>query len=185
MTMFTRVLRSADAAGGGGPTATGPWTEKDARAADPKLDADLGARYPAISNFDFEVNDDVVRNMLDDVSKFLWQLAHITSGVLGTIDISAIRKIVAENAPMPDAPEGRLPDSEQGPDRDHRKNPRGRKHPLITLVQFALQGVRMLLQVTAAVHPNVHGKESLDEQKHREALKEQQRTFNRLLSGKL
>jgi hypothetical protein len=213
--MFSRVLRSADAVDGGAAKATatgegpsagsgqgaratgaafkGPMSEKEARTASAHLDGALGAYFPSMYDLKFDVTDDVARNMLDEISKFLLQLAHITSGVLGTIDVSAVRKIVAENAPMPGVRVDRLPDEEQAPDRDpstgsgrdHRKNPRGRKHPLLTLVQFALQGVRMLLQITAAVHPNVHGKESLEEKQAREKLKEEERELNKILSGRL
>jgi hypothetical protein len=177
--MLIRVLRSPDGVdGNAAPSAT--LSEAAARAAYPWLDSELCACYPSISRLDVAIDDNAMRNILSECSKFLLQLANITSGVLASIDVSAVRGIVAENAPMP----GSRP-AEAAPDRDHRKNPRGRKHPLITLVQFALQGVRMLLQITAAAHPNLLGKETLEQREARKALEEQERTFNKMLSGKI
>jgi hypothetical protein len=182
--MFTRVLRSPDAAAGSGPavdcaSTAEPSQEARARAGNNSPDTTMRSSFQAMIDFRGEVTDDHARDMLDDISKFLLQLAHITSGVLSTIDVAAVRRIVAENAAMP----GYMPEAEQAPDRDHRKNPRGRKHPLLTLVQFALQGVRMLLQITAAVHPNVHGKESFEQKQMREKLKEEERELSKILSG--
>jgi hypothetical protein len=143
----------------------------------------MGSYFAPASALNFDFTDDAARSILEDCAKFLWQLAQITSGVIATVDVSAFRKIVADNAPMPGRP---VTDSAQAePERDHRKNPRGRKHPLMTLVQFALQGVRMLLQITAAVNPNVHGKESFEQKQTRQKLKEEERELSNILNGRI
>jgi hypothetical protein len=189
--MFTRVLRSADAVHGGSAK-----TAAAARAAEPLevggVDGtlpDLRSTFPSALSALGPLDDDQIRVMLDDCSKFLWQLTHITSSVVETIDLGHLRKIVAAECPVPpnvigdDGKRGGSAPAE--PDRDHRKNPRGRKHPVITLLQMALQGVRLLLQITSGTHPNAHDKESLEEKQQREKLKEQERTFNKLLSGRM
>jgi hypothetical protein len=138
-----------------------------------------------------EMNDKGVRAMLSDCCQFLRQLVLITSNVIETIGIGQVRKIVAAEMPIPSAvirEDGTV--SEQAtpaePERDdHRKNPRGRKHPVITLVQMALQGIRLILQITVGTNPNAHAKETLEQKQVREQMKEQERTFKDLLNGKI
>jgi hypothetical protein len=113
--------------------------------------------------------------------------------VVESLGLGQVRRIVAEEIPVPETvidEDGRMNPSTgsgrgavQAPDRDHRKNPRGRKHPVITLMQMALQGVRLLLQITCGTHANAHNKETLEQKKMREELKEQERTFQNLLRG--
>jgi hypothetical protein len=138
------------------------------------------------------------------------QLVLITSNVVETVGVGQVRKIVAAEIPVPRGvilEDGTIstkdladtPDSAKVapgvPDRDHRKNPRGRKHPLITLLQMSLQGVRLLLQITAGTNPGAHNDESLGDKREREAakeaerrerdaLREEEKTLSKILAGK-
>jgi hypothetical protein len=196
--MFTRVLRSPDEVEGGttgedsstasgqaaGAAAVGGANAPLPLGGNSGRLQDLRFRYSAGLGRGPLSNDDV-RAMMADVVGFLWQLTSITAGVLGTVDLGKVRKIVAAEIPIP---RGTVDESGQvllqeaatadtAPDRDHRKNPRGRKHPLLTLVQYALQAVRMLLQITQGTNPGAHDKESLEARQQREALKQADREF--------
>jgi hypothetical protein len=144
--------------------------------------------------------------MLADCCAFLRQLVAITASVVETIGLGQVRKIVAAEIPLPshviredgtmsDRPTPAPQQPDAAPDRDHRKNPRGRKHPLITLVQMALQGVRLLMQITAGTNPEAHNDESLGDarereaakeaaKREREALREEEKTLSKILAGK-
>jgi hypothetical protein len=152
-------------------------------------DTDLRMRYfGAAANGGRQLTDDHVRLYLADCCHFLRQLAVITSGVVESMGLGQVRKIVAEETPVPEnviGEDGTMKKPEPAPDRDHRKNPRGRKHPLVTMLQMALQGVRMLMQITCGTHPNAHNEETLEQRQLREELKERDRTFQNLLKGKV
>ena len=161
---------------------------------------DLRTRFGGVSQEVGILTDDIVRLMLGDCCQFLWQLAQLTSGVVETLGIGNVRQIVAAELPVPrhiiredgTASDGAAPtlaepdrDPSSASGRDHRKNPRGRRHPVITLLQMTLQGIRLLMQISAGTNPNAHNEETLEQKKTREELKEQERTFKNLLSGKV
>jgi hypothetical protein len=207
--MFTRVLRSPDADGGGGFPATATYREATADAPAAVVHA-LGGpdgAVPDLRRCSIEagsgvLSDETVRLMLADCCRFLRQLTVITTGVVATVDVGKFRQVVASELPVPrgviredgtrslqDTPPA------EAPDRDHRKNPRGRKHPLITLVQTALQGVRLLMQITSGTNPGAHNEEKLSDQREREAakeaekgerdaLREEEKTLSKILAGK-
>jgi hypothetical protein len=196
--MFTRVLRSPDAVDGAAahePAAELPIGGENG------LHPDLRVAHKALIGYG-PLSDAGVRSMLADCCSFLRQLVMITSNVVDTIGVGQVRKIVAAEIPVPRGAileDGTLATKtalqEPGPDRDHRKNPRGRKHPLITLVQMALQGVRLLMQITAGTNPEAHNDESLGdvreraaakeaEKREREALREEEKTLSKILAGK-
>jgi hypothetical protein len=145
------------------------------------------------------LSDDYVRGMLADCCHFLRQLMYITSNVVETIGVGQVRQIVAAEMPVParviledgtvstkETPASAAPDRDPstGSGRDHRKNPRGRKHPLITLLQMALQSVRLIERITTGMNPNTANKESLEQKKQREELKEEERELKNLLNGR-
>jgi hypothetical protein len=195
--MFTRVLRSADAADGGSAKAT----ELPIRGED-GMTTDLRLRHRAWMDSG-PLSDSHVRGILADCTNFLRQLVRITSDVVETVGVGQVRQIVAAELPLSRQiirEDGTCSDKPtpavEAPDRDHRKHPRGRKHPLITLVQMALQGVRLLMQITQGTNPGAHNEETLTDQhereaareaerREREALKEQERTLSKLLSGRM
>jgi hypothetical protein len=139
------------------------------------------------------LSDDYVRSMLADSCHFLRQLMYVTSNVVETIGVGQVRQIVAAEMPIPrkviledgtvstrETPAA----SEGAPDRDHRKNPRGRRHPLITLLQMALQSVRLIERISTGMNPNTANKESLEQKKQRQELKEEERELKSLLNGR-
>jgi hypothetical protein len=203
--MFTRVLRSPDSVDGGGAESTGRIS--GATGAAPELPIggedgrrpDLRVRRQAFIGYG-PLSDADVRSILGDCCSFLRQLVAITGNVVESIGLGQVRKIVAAEISIPRGTileDGTMAmqDVAGEPDRDHRKNPRGRKHPLITLVQMALQGVRLLLQITSGTNPVAHDKETLTEQREREAtkeaerrereaLREEEKTLSKILAGK-
>jgi hypothetical protein len=177
-----RVLRSPDAVDGGATILGG---ESLPIGGEDGLQPDLRVLHAA--TYDRPVDDATVRAMMADCCHFLRQLVRITSGVIESIGVGHVRQIVAAELPIPRGVirEDGTFSSKEAPGRDHRKEPRGRRHPVITLLQMALQGIRLLLQVTAGTHPNAHNEETLEQKKTREELREQERTFKNLLNGRM
>jgi hypothetical protein len=154
------------------------------------LTTDLRVRHKARMDTG-PLPDDYVRGILADCTNFLRQLVRITSDVVETVSLAQVRQIVAAELALPshiireDGSMSNKPTQPvDAPDRDHRKNPRGRKHPVITLLQMALSGIRLLLQITAGTNPNVQNRESLGQKREREELKEQEREISKILSGR-
>lgn len=158
--------------------------------------ADLRLRFgPGAS--DGPLSDDSVRAMLADAKCLLWQIVKLTATVLHSVNAGQLRKLVAAELDLPAgtidefgtmatgepkaAPEGEPVNS----GRDHRKGPRGRKHPLISLVQSGLQSIRLLAQIAGGTNPSAMNRESLEQKQEREALKQSEREFRALLNGKL
>jgi hypothetical protein len=134
------------------------------------------------------LTDDYVRSMLTDCCHFLRQLMYITSNVIDTIGVGQVRQIVAAEMPIPGhviLEDGTISTKETPARADHRKEPRGRKHPLIALLQMALQSVRLMQQISTGMHPNTANKESLEQKKLRAELKEEERTISNLLNGRV
>jgi hypothetical protein len=105
------------------------------------------------------LSDDQARGMLEDCMRFLWQIAMITSEVVGSIQVGAFRQIAAADCAAPGSvigPDGRefkpVPEETRGP-----KGPRGARHPLMTLVNVGLSAVRLLRQLVRGVFPGAVG----------------------------
>ena len=122
--------------------------------------------------------------MLGDIARFMWQIAMMTSGVLATVDVGKLREIVAADVALPAyiidelgkiTPKDRAPkpeqasDAEQAPNRDHRKNPRGRRHPLVALLILGVQASRLHTQITQGTNPEAHNVEFFGDRLTREA----------------
>lgn len=124
-------------------------------------------RFHGIKRERTALSDAEVAVMLADVTLFLHQVVMATGHVLETVPAGELRKIVAAECDMPTSfvdENGiqRLAVANQ-PGRDHRKEPRGRKHPLMALLNLALQAARLLRQITAGTHPKLHNQRNKDE----------------------
>ena len=129
--------------------------------------ATLSRRY-TIS--DEPLGDEGVASTLDVCTKFLLLFIRMSTDVLQTIDVGSVRSLVADELPLPgqmvkalkaagyDLGEIHPKSVKQDDGRDHRKLPRGRKHPLIGLIQLVLQAVRLLDRITVKTHPAAHNK---------------------------
>ena len=122
------------------------------------------------------LSDEFVRRMLRDCLTLAWQNVQLTSAVLGTIDVAQLRRIVAGEFKLPDmmrkalrasgidpalfegepAPQPVAASAGEKTKTKAQKRPRGAKHPLVTLMQNALQNVKFIDRVTRATNPEVH-----------------------------
>ena len=111
-----------------------------------------------------EIDDDEALSALDVCTRFLKQLVSLTSAVLETIDVQSMRTIVAGETNLPrgmvltlKAAGIEVGDVEKKPKEaqasDHRKRPRGARHPLMVLVNFSLQATRLIQKITAGTNP--------------------------------
>lgn len=131
------------------------------------------------TNFMFEhepIDDESALGCLDACLHFLNQLLRMTTGVLQTVDVGELRKVVAGDLPLTGSWSLALkalgvdvstlkPATVNEPRGgvDHRKLPRGRKHPLVVLIGLAVQGVRLVDKITQGTNPGAHNKATKEE----------------------
>jgi hypothetical protein len=147
---------------------------------------DLRRKIDGVTSTGEPLTDEQVRLYLSDCADFLRQIARITAAVVETIGIGQVRQIVAEEIPVAYGvigEDGVLHPTEMPARSDHRKNPRGRKHPVIALLQMGLQSVRLLQKIVYGTNPNALNAETLEQKKAREEAAEAERTFKALLRG--
>ena len=111
---------------------------------------------PTQSSFD----QTAATEMLSTACKLLTQVSTIVSGVLELVPAAEVRRIVAEDQATA-APE----------ERDHRKAPRGRIHPLLVLIRIGVQAARLLKQIIGGTHPRTLNALSVAERMKREVEK--------------
>lgn len=152
---------------------------------------DMRATCQGLTACAVTITDDVMRSMLTDATILLYQVFTLTSGVLDTIRVGDVRKLVAAEMPAaaghiqldgtftdkPAEPEQPAPAEEEGRDpstgsgQDHRKKPRGRTHPLIALIKLAMQAVRLMKQIAGGTHPGALNKLSQSDRLMRDMAK--------------
>lgn len=146
---------------------------------------DLRMNYLGVAYRPARLTDGMMAEMLGDACIFLSQLVAMTSGVLGTLRVGDVRKVVAAEMPVAahhikvdgtysdkvQEPEPAKGDPSTGSGRDHRKKPRGRTHPLMQLIKFGLQAARLLRQIGSGTHPRAVNKLSQADKLAREARK--------------
>jgi hypothetical protein len=116
------------------------------------------------------LTDAQARIMLSTAAAFLYQLVKLVSGVVETVDVGHLRDIVGPELSLPahivrkddTVSLKETPPAEQPPDRDGRKNPRGRKHPLVALIELAAKAAKLLDKITRGLNPNAHDIETLE-----------------------
>jgi len=124
------------------------------------------------------ITNDEMRFMLGTACRLLWQVAALTSGVLETVRTADVRAICADDLPLSygciDGDGRRAPDTSvsaaeadkpapKRPERDHRKEPRGRVHPLLMLVRLGVQASRLLRQIGGGTHPGLQNILTVDQ----------------------
>ena len=149
---------------------------------------DLRRPIEGIASDGRPLSDAAARAYLADCCDFLRQLARITSAVVETIGVGRVREIVAAELPVCGGvidDDGKVLTAEKPARADHRTEPRGRRHPVITLLQMALQGVRLLLRILEKTNPTALNELTLEQKQERETLRQTERDFARYMSGKL
>ena len=104
---------------------------------------------------------------LDTCTQFLTQLVQVTTSIINTIDLRSLRQIVAADTQLPhnmrlalksvgvNADELLGEEKEPEPaDKNFRKRPRGARHPLMVMIGFTLQAVRLIQKITAGTNPD-------------------------------
>lgn len=136
---------------------------------------DLTARTIGVTPYrDNVLSASQARKMLTDACTFLHQLVALTSGVLESFTAAQIRDVVGHDIALPaciirgdhkvsvnETP----PKPEQAPDRDGRKNPRGRKHPLVALIELAAKAAKLLEKIAGGLAPESMDREPLASRK--------------------
>ena len=116
------------------------------------------------------LSDDYVRRTLKCCVAMATQVVEITSAVLGTIDVSTVRRITAGEFKLPHMMreslkaagidpamyEGSVPEPVAKPEGKAQKRPRGTKHPVVVLMQQGLQATRLIDRITRATNPGVY-----------------------------
>jgi hypothetical protein len=148
---------------------------------------DLRMRVPGVAD-QVEMNDGLARLYMEQCCQFLSQIMTLTSAVIESVSVGQVRKIVAAEVAVTGSVidlDGKVTGALETPacERDSRKLPRGRKHPLILLLQCGLQAARMLQKITEALNPNAHNRQTLEQKQQRERDKEAERNFKALLKG--
>lgn len=133
------------------------------------------------------LSDAEVAVMLADVTLFLHQVVLTTGHVLETVPTGELRKIVAAECDMPpsfvDENGIQKLDVANQPGRDHRTEPRGRKHPLMALLNLAVQAARLLRQITAGTHPKLQNQRNKDEADFNRMLNDTDGWVNAIMKG--
>lgn len=136
------------------PEELAKWVE-DGHDVRSRLDMHFNAGGPDFSRA-------AAKGALHACTRFLRQLVSLTGGVLETVDVTSMRKLVANEMPLPrgmrfalkaagiDADVPKEPEAQHA---DHRKRPRASKHPLIALIQMAVQATRLIQKITAGTNP--------------------------------
>ena len=133
-----------------------------------KAAALLGQRFEADS--EETLSDGYVRRTLKACVAMATQVVEIASAVLGTVDVSTVRKISAGEFKLPAMMrralkaagidptlyEGGVPEPAEKPEGKAQRRPRGAKHPLVVLMQQGLQAVRLVDRITRATNPGVY-----------------------------
>lgn len=136
---------------------------------------DLRRGAPGITRFHSEgkpLTDTVMRVMLMDAAIFLHQVMRLVSGVLETVPCGGLRRAAADDLPLlhgcvdEDGTTVALTPMlvEDGqrtyPTRQHseelKRKPRegfGPRHPLMALINLAMQAARLLRQIAGYTHP--------------------------------
>lgn len=121
------------------------------------------------------LSDDYVRRTLKSCVSMAAQVVGMTSAVLGTVEISTLRRILAGDFKLPDMMrqslkavgvdpaefEGVEPDFQPSADStskaaDPRKRPRGSKHPLVVMVEQGMRASQLVERITRATNPAVY-----------------------------
>lgn len=98
------------------------------------------------------------RRMLTRSARFLDTLEEIGIRVLHSVRVDDVRNVVAEEMPLAEGyKESGWKEPKPEPERsDHRKRPRGRKHPLLGLIMGVLQASKVKAQILKVLHPDMH-----------------------------
>ena len=139
------------------------------------------------------VTDEHMRWMFDNACQLLDQVTRIVSGVLDTVSIGDIRSVCADEFPVVRGaitPDGERASREVAEaKRDHRKEPRGRVHPLLVLIKLGVQAARLLKQIGSGTHPHAANAMTLAERMEAEAqrayveLEKADKKFSAALAG--
>ena len=104
--------------------------------------------------------------LLQDAAACMHTIVSMTTNVLGTVEVSELRKIFVPEAGFSAELANDL--SAQGvdvkayepktkpepePEGDHRKRPRGAVHPLLQLLKLCVQAAKVLKQIASGTHP--------------------------------
>ncbi|MCB9934072.1 MAG: hypothetical protein H6840_00125 [Planctomycetes bacterium] len=150
-------------------------------------DLRLAPRYFGEKRKGMALSDNEVATMLADVTCFLHQVVLLTGHVLETFPVGEVRKIIAAEADLPvsyiDEDGKPRHAGKNQPGRDHRKEPRGRKHPLMALLNLAVQAARLLRQITAGTHPKLQNQRNKDEADFNRMLNDTDGWVNAIMKG--
>lgn len=130
------------------------------------------------------LGDEEVSEYLGNGVRLLNQVVVLTSFVLDTIDVEYTRKVVAQDCRPMDMRRalkalGYDPDKLLGTESgggskgsgektgDHRKGPRGGRHPLIQLITLGATSVRLINQITRGTNPHAHNLLTQQERENR------------------
>lgn len=118
-----------------------------------------------------EVDDDRATACLDICTNFLTQVVRITGLMLELVDVSQLRTLFAGDLKISrnvalqlkaagvDLDEFFAPAAtDESKDPNWRKRPRGSRHPLIVLLNLAVQSVRLIQRITLGTNPDAHNK---------------------------
>ncbi|MEZ5990866.1 MAG: hypothetical protein R3E76_00730 [Planctomycetota bacterium] len=110
-----------------------------------------------------ELSEAEARRMLTRAARFLEGVIDTVARVQSTVDLEAMRKVIAEGMPVPDGigwPKTEQPKTEQSKTEtpqssNHRKRPRGRMHPLLFMMSLGVKAARQLAQLMRLISPHI------------------------------
>jgi hypothetical protein len=106
-----------------------------------------------------------LRLILSDAAAFLHQVITLTATVLESVRPAQLREIVGSDLALPECilRGDKTVSLKETPalDRDGRKNPRGRKHPLVALIELAAKSAKLLEKIGAGLCPQALDREPL------------------------
>ena len=116
--------------------------------------------------------------LLQDAAACMHTIVSMTTNVLGTVEVSELRKIFVPEAGFSAELAKDLaaqgvdvkayePKPEQKPEGDHRKRPRGAVHPLLQLLKLCVQAAKLLKQIATGTYPEAFNVETPEQKLQR------------------
>ena len=164
------------------PTATRSDSGADAAPEKPDMVGDPlpkpGERVLPASVYD--LTNENARAMLIRAAHFLDMMIQTSIDLLNTVSIKGLRDAIDENMPLPEAmseEDKRAWKAKEPQSEDPKKRPRGRRHPLLSLVSWTISACRLQIKTLTMLRPEMATKVATTY----EALKERLKQYEQLV----
>ncbi|MCA8910733.1 MAG: hypothetical protein KDB82_03425 [Planctomycetes bacterium] len=128
----------------------------------------------------YDLTNENARAMLIRAAHFLDMMIQTSIDLLNTVSIKGLRDAIDENMPLPEAmseEDKRAWKAKEPQSEDPKKRPRGRRHPLLSLVSWTISACRLQIKTLTMLRPEMATKVATTY----EALKERLKQYEQLV----